>query len=95
MAERGVGSEAGGESGRETPASEGYPETRRDVDGDTEMSDTREGVQGVEVKGEAGHRRTDHERHGSSEESATKTPVNVPALLKLHTTRKCSLQCGM
>ena len=88
MAGRGAGSEGGGESGRETPASEGYPETRRDGDGDAEMSDRREGVEADDVTGEAGHRRTDHERQRDGEDSAMKVAPNAPALHKLHITRK-------
>lgn len=89
MAGRGVGSDGGGESGRQTPASEGFPETRRDGDGDTDMSERRHDVDGDDVVRQAGHRRTDHERHQSSEDVATTTTAGkAPALHKLHITRK-------
>lgn len=88
MAGRGVGSEGGGESGRETPASDGYPDTRRDLYGDAEMSDRREGVEGNDVTGESEHRRTDHERQRSGQNTVMKMPASAPPLHKLHTTRK-------
>lgn len=86
MAGRGVGSEGGGESGRETPASDGYPDTRRDLYGDAEMSDRREGVEGNDVTGESEHRRTDHERQRSGQNTVMKMPASAPPLHKLHTT---------
>jgi len=63
MAGRGAGSDAGGESERQTPASDYEGISRKDGDGDAEMVD---GVDDGPMKdvpmADAEHRRTDHER---------------------------------
>lgn len=88
MAGRGAGSETGGESERQTPASEYESATRKHGDGDADMTDRRP-VDGEEdlPMADAEHRRTDHERQGGNGDLKS---ADQPALglFKLSTTRK-------
>ncbi|KXT04319.1 hypothetical protein AC578_7979 [Pseudocercospora eumusae] len=60
--------EGGGDSGRQTPASQDDSELRRDVDGDAVMRDQREGTDADIHMADPEHRRSDHERLGGSGE---------------------------
>lgn len=74
----------GGDSGRQTPASQVDGEVHRygDADGDSEMKDRTTGATGDVSMADAEHRTTNHERLGGSGDVAA-----IP-LYKLSTTRK-------
>lgn len=92
MAGRAGGSEAGGESERQTPATEDGSEVRRDSDGDAEMTDRQNRTAKDVAMVDAEHRRTDHERKkGAQDMSVSSIPGALP-IYKLSTSRKYNLR---
>ncbi|CAK3995634.1 Mediator of RNA polymerase II transcription subunit 19 [Lecanosticta acicola] len=88
MAGRGASSDAGGESGRQTPMTEDGSEMRKDGDGDAEMADRQGRVAKVVTMVDAEHRRTDHERQekGALDSGMPSTP-GAQRIYKLSTSR--------
>ncbi|KAF2171300.1 hypothetical protein M409DRAFT_18413 [Zasmidium cellare ATCC 36951] len=78
---RGAGSDAGGDSGRQTPVTDAGGEVRKDSDGDMEMADRQDGGDG-----DAEHRRTNHERQRNADAASSSSLSVVQPLHKLSTT---------